>query len=151
MLALAAIRVVPQSGQTRAWLNVAVQAALPVLVARGFDWYDSALSNMRREHRQEHYFIRVLSQLASRREPWSREDARSFSSVAGEYCHFLHSHMDHERRALFEQASRALPAQVEAQLCQAFEDLDARQGPQAIGSRSALVALVEKYGPHAAN
>lgn len=117
----------------------------PVLVARGFDWYQGPLANMRREHRQEHYFIRVLSHLASQREKWSREEVRSFSSVAREFCHFLSSHMDHERQELFQPAARTLPTQVKSQLCKAFEELDARQGPQAAGSRLALGSLIEKY------
>lgn len=119
----------------------------PVLAAHGFDWYDGPLANMRREHRQEHYFIQVLTQLGSQRDAWSREDARSFVAVSRELCHFLHSHMGHEEHDLFARAARTLPADVQLGLCQAFEQLDARQGHLAAESRAAIGALVDKYPP----
>jgi uncharacterized alpha-E superfamily protein/hemerythrin-like domain-containing protein len=122
----------------------------PVLASHGFDWYDGPLANMRREHRQEHYFIQVLTQLASQRDEWSKDDARSFVSVAREFCRFLNSHMGHEQHDLFDQAARALPANVQAALCRAFEELDLRQGPLATESRAAISALIEKYPPHGA-
>jgi uncharacterized alpha-E superfamily protein/hemerythrin-like domain-containing protein len=117
----------------------------PVLVGHGFDWYDGPLSRMRREHRQEHYFIRVLSQLITQSSDWSREDARSFHSVATELCHFLHSHMDHEQHELFGQADRILPQRVKDDLQRAFHELDARQSRQAAAARAAASALVRKY------
>jgi uncharacterized alpha-E superfamily protein/hemerythrin-like domain-containing protein len=119
----------------------------PVLASHGFDWYEGPLANMRREHRQEHYFIRVLTHLATQTDDWSKDDARSFVAVAREFCHFLHAHMGHEQHDLFEQASRTLPANVQQALCRAFEELDARQRPSAAQSRAALSALVEKYVP----
>ena len=117
----------------------------PVLASHGFDWYDGPLANMRREHRQEHYFIRVLTQLASQSDAWSKDDARSFVAVAREFGHFLRSHMGHEQHDLFEQAARTLPSSVQLELCRAFEALDARQSPFAAESRAAVVALLEKY------
>lgn len=122
----------------------------PALASHGFDWYDGPLANMRREHRQEHYFIQVLTQLASQREDWSKDDARSFVGAAREFCHFLHAHMGHEEHDLFAQAARVLPANVQATLCRSFEELDARQGPLAAESRLALSALIEKYPPESA-
>jgi uncharacterized alpha-E superfamily protein len=117
----------------------------PVLASHGFDWYDGPLANMRREHRQEHYFIRVLTQLATQSDAWSKDDARSFVAVAREFGRFLYSHMGHEQHDLFAQAARTLPSSVQAELCRAFEELDARQGPLAAESAAALAALVEKY------
>jgi uncharacterized alpha-E superfamily protein/hemerythrin-like domain-containing protein len=122
----------------------------PVLAAHGFDWYDGPLAVMRREHRQEHYFIQVLTHLASQRNEWSRDDARNFVGVAGELIHFLYSHMAHEEHDLFERAARTLPANVQAALCRSFEELDARQGPLAAESRAAMTTLLEKYSTQGA-
>ncbi len=37
---------------------------LPALLEVGFDWHDGPLSAMRRDHRHEHYFLRVLTHLS---------------------------------------------------------------------------------------
>lgn len=118
----------------------------PALVAHGFDWYSGPLAVMRREHRQEHYFVRVLTHLARQRDAWSIEDARRFVSVASEFCRFLRAHMDHERRDLFEQAARALPEQAKQRLVAAFRAFDAQQDPRYALASSALDQLLGKYG-----
>lgn len=120
----------------------------PELVAGGFDWYDGPLAVMRREHRQEHHLVRLLSQLASQSGSWSSDAARSFVDVARELCHFLRGHMDHERRDLFEQAARVLSEEAKQRLLAAFRTFDARQPPQL--ASTALDELVHKYRPTAA-
>lgn len=116
---------------------------MPELVAGGFDWYDGPLAIMRREHQQEHYFIRALGHFASQHEAWSTETTRSFVSTVREFGHFMRSHMDHERRDLFEQASRALSGETKARLLTAFVDFDAKR--QVASSGPSLPDLLERY------
>jgi uncharacterized alpha-E superfamily protein/hemerythrin-like domain-containing protein len=119
---------------------------VPQLVAHGFDWHSGPLAAMRREHRQEHYFIRVLTQLATQRDDWSVEERRNFVTVATEFSRFLRAHMDHERRDLFEQASRALPSHAKNLILAAFGEFDSKM-QQLPGSISAnLDELLGKYG-----
>ena len=101
----------------------------PELVAGGFDWYDGPLAAMRREHQQEHYFVRALSHLASQQEAWSADTTRSFVSISREFCRFMRSHMDHERRDLFEQAARTLSSEAKDRLLTAFKAFDAKRQP----------------------
>jgi uncharacterized alpha-E superfamily protein/hemerythrin-like domain-containing protein len=116
----------------------------PELVAGGFDWYDGPLAVMRREHQQEHYFVRALSHLASQQEPWSAETTRSFVSIAREFCHFMRSHIDHEHRNLFEQASRSLTAEAKSRLLAAFIAFDAKRAP-VFSSGPTLDELLKRY------
>jgi uncharacterized alpha-E superfamily protein/hemerythrin-like domain-containing protein len=119
----------------------------PLLAANGFDWYEGPLAAMRRDHRREHYFIRSLTQLASQRGAWTREDAGSFVSVASEFSHFLRTHMDHEQHEVFEPAARNLPAELQAGLWLAFEEFDAKQCLVLERSWPPLERLIEKYYP----
>jgi uncharacterized alpha-E superfamily protein/hemerythrin-like domain-containing protein len=117
----------------------------PKLIENGFDWFEGPVAAMRREHRHEHFFSRVLMQLANQRAAWSAEDRRRFITDAHEFAHFLRAHMDHERRDLFEQAARRLSAQTKKLLTQAFVEFDAKQ--QSLAGLSAKVdALLRKYG-----
>ena len=101
---------------------------------------------MRREHRHEHFFLRVLHQLACQQRPWSAEDRRRFATDAREFTQFLRSHMDHERRDLFEQAARSLPAQTKRLLAQAFVDFDAKQQVAMAAAHGRVERLLLKYG-----
>jgi len=123
---------------------------VPKLIEHGFDWYEGPVAAMRREHRHEHLFITVLAQLARQRSAWSAEDSRRFATDARAFGHFLRSHMDHERRDLFDQAARSLPAQVKANLARAFIDFDARQHKELAPARSRMAALLDKYRLNAA-
>ena len=117
----------------------------PKLVEHGFDWYEGPLAAMRGEHRHEHTFLSVLGHLARQRSPWSLEDGRRFATDARALSLFLRSHMDHERRNLFEQAARALPEQVKTALTQAFDDFDSRQRQELSPTRDRMQALIRKY------
>jgi uncharacterized alpha-E superfamily protein/hemerythrin-like domain-containing protein len=117
----------------------------PKLIEHGFDWYDGPVAAMRREHRHEHLYLSVLGQLARQRSPWSLEDGRRFATDARALSHFLRSHMDHERRDLFDLAARSLPAQVKATLARAFVDFDARQRTHLAPARDRMAALIAKY------
>ncbi|HEY5374122.1 MAG TPA: alpha-E domain-containing protein [Polyangiaceae bacterium] len=120
----------------------------PVLVENGFDWSEGPVAAMRREHRHEHAFVRAILQLANQRPTWSSEDRRRFVTEAHEFAHFLRSHMDHERRDLFEQAARSLPEQTKRRLAHAFADFDAKQHSGITAASPKLDALLRKYGVH---
>jgi uncharacterized alpha-E superfamily protein/hemerythrin-like domain-containing protein len=117
----------------------------PKLVEHGFDWYDGPVAAMRREHRHEHTYLSVLGHLARQRSPWSVEDGRRFATDARALSLFLRSHMDHERRDLFDQAARALPEQVKNALARAFIAFDARQERQLAPARGRMLELIGKY------
>jgi len=117
----------------------------PKLVEHGFDWYDGPLAAMRREHRHEHTYLSVLGHLARQRSPWSLEDGRRFATDARALSLFLRSHMDHERRDLFDQAARALPEQVKSALARAFIAFDARLQRELAPVRDRMLGLISKY------
>ncbi|HEX2672784.1 MAG TPA: alpha-E domain-containing protein [Polyangiaceae bacterium] len=117
----------------------------PKLIEHGFDWYDGPVAAMRREHRHEHMFLSVLGQLGRQHSAWSAEDGRRFATDARALGHFLRSHMDHERRELFDLAARSLPDQVKQTLARAFVDFDARQEKDLAPARARMSALVRKY------
>jgi hemerythrin-like domain-containing protein len=120
----------------------------PVLIAHGFDWYRGALAAVRREHRQEHYFMRVLGQLARQNAPWSSEDGRHFASVAREFTSFQRGHMRRERDDLFDLARRILPADTQRALVAAFDRFD--REPEQVNARANLELmgrpLLDRYG-----
>jgi len=116
----------------------------PKLIEHGFDWNDGPVATMRREHRHEHTYLRVLGQLTHQRSPWSLEDGRRFAADARGLSHFLRSHMDHERRDLFDQAARSLPDQTKKALARAFIDFDARQQKDLAPARERMAALIRR-------
>lgn len=119
---------------------------MPVLLDSGFDWQDGPLAAMRRDHRQEHYFLRVLGHLSSQRGAWSEEDRRQFVSVATEFSQFLRAHMRLESRDVFEPAAKKLSLQVKADLMQDMTRFDAQSVVDLQQSLSRLDGLFQKYG-----
>lgn len=117
----------------------------PKLVEHGFDWNDGPLAAMRREHRHEHMYLSVLGQCSRQRSSWSAEDGRRFAADARALTQFLRSHMDHERRDLFDQAGRSLPEQAKRGLAKAFADFDRRQSAHSAATRAKMAALIGKY------
>jgi hemerythrin-like domain-containing protein len=101
---------------------------MPMLVRCGFDWHDGALAAVRRDHRQEHYFLRVLLHLARQTEPWSPDERRHFASVAREFTQFLRDHMRREQSELFAPAAERLTAEDKATLLAEFVAFDAQLG-----------------------
>jgi hemerythrin-like domain-containing protein len=97
----------------------------PVLVAHGFDWYDGPVATMRREHRQERYLVRVLTEIASQRGPWSREDVRRLRDVGTEFIRFMRHHMDLENREILAPARSSIPPAVQDQLLSELQRFDA--------------------------
>lgn len=116
----------------------------PELVAAGFDWYDGPLAAMRREHRQEHYFVRALSQLASETAAWSHPSTLTFVELSREFCRFMRHHMDHEQHDLFEQAARTLSVEAKDRMLAAFVSFD-RQRRELPSAGVSVEALLLKY------
>jgi hemerythrin-like domain-containing protein len=118
---------------------------MPALLSAGFDWYDGPLAEMRRDHRQEHYFLRVLTQLCGQRSAWSDEDQRRFVDVATEFTQFLRGHMRLEHREVFEPASHKLSLQAKADLMQALAQFDAATRGDVHAALERLDSLLQKY------
>ncbi len=120
----------------------------PALVEHGFDWYDGPVARMRREHRQERYLLRALSELARQRAPWSNEDVRRIRSVGRELLDFMRAHVEFENREVFGPALARLPLAVRDRLLLEFERFDAEHAAStdeaAVEAR--LRALAESYG-----
>jgi uncharacterized alpha-E superfamily protein/hemerythrin-like domain-containing protein len=115
---------------------------LPALLDAGFDWQDGPLSAMRRDHRQEHYFLRVLTHL-SRLSDWSADDRRQFSSVASEFTQFLRNHMHFENQHVFAPARQRLSPTTLASLAAALSRFDTGSSPEE--ARERLQHILAKY------
>jgi hemerythrin-like domain-containing protein len=117
---------------------------LPALLDAGFDWQDGPLSAMRRDHRQEHYFLRVLTQL-SRLHDWSAEDGRQFSSVASEFTQFLRNHMHFENHHVFAPARERLSATALASLAAELSRFNTDNGSSPEAARERLQEIFSRY------
>jgi len=98
---------------------------VPVLIANGFDWYDGPLAQMRRDHRQERYMVRVLSDLVEQDGEWSKEDRRHLVGVGREFVAFMRAHMKLENEQILAPARTRLPSEAKARLLSEFERFDA--------------------------
>lgn len=101
---------------------------------------------MRRDHRQEHYFLRVMGHLSSQRGGWSEEQRRQFVSVAAEFTQFLRAHMRLESREVFEPAAKKLSLQVKSDLMQEMARFDAQTTGDLRKSLGLLDGLFGRYG-----
>jgi uncharacterized alpha-E superfamily protein/hemerythrin-like domain-containing protein len=121
------------------------QILMPALLREGFAWNEGPLATMRRDHRQEHYFLRVLAHLSTQRTSWSHEDQRRFVGVADEFTKFLRAHMRLEQREVFEPGARLLSPEAKATLLRDFSrfDADAASGVRIAARR--LDGLLVKY------
>jgi hemerythrin-like domain-containing protein len=99
---------------------------VPVLIQHGFDWYDGPLARLRRDHRQERYLVRVLSDLSNLTAAWSREDTRCLLGVGREFISFIQAHMNLEHAEIFAPARARLPPEVQTFLLTEFERFDAQ-------------------------
>jgi hemerythrin-like domain-containing protein len=98
---------------------------VPVLVAvEGFDWNDGPLARLRRDHRQERYLLRVLSDIASQEREWSPENVRHLASIGRQFVTFIREHMRFENEAIFEPARSRLSDDVKKRLLAEFERFD---------------------------
>jgi uncharacterized alpha-E superfamily protein/hemerythrin-like domain-containing protein len=118
---------------------------VPVLLNAGFDWSDGPLATMRRDHRQEHYFLRVLTHLSGQRGAWSDEDCRQFIDVAQEFTQFLRAHMRVEHREIFAPAAGKLSTQMKASLLRDLARFDAQTRGDVRVALERLDGLFAKY------
>ena len=119
---------------------------MPALLEAGFAWDDGPLATMRRDHRQEHYFLRVLTHLGDQTSDWSEEDRRRFTSVTQEFTGFLRAHMRLEQHEVFEPASQRLSAEHQRALGEALVHFDADTGSSVGAAERRVAYLLEKYG-----
>jgi uncharacterized alpha-E superfamily protein/hemerythrin-like domain-containing protein len=119
---------------------------MPVLLENGFDWHDGPLAAIRRDHRQEHYFIRVLDHLSAQSTPWSEEDKRHFASVGAEFSGFLRAHMRLEQCQVFEPGARRLSASAKTALLAEFARFDAQSAGGLETAAARLDSLLVEYG-----
>jgi hemerythrin-like domain-containing protein len=101
---------------------------VPVLIQHGFDWYEGPLAQMRRDHRQERYLVRVLSDLANQERHWSNEDRRHLLGVGREFIAFMRGHMARENAEILGPARERLPSEAKAHLSAEFRRFDAEHG-----------------------
>jgi hemerythrin-like domain-containing protein len=114
----------------------------PFLARHGFSWDTGPLREIRDDHDQERYFMRVLEQAAGQEEPWSREDRRHAVATMRAFIEFERAHLNKENNKLFpDVAARLGGSELEAlqAALQAFDD--ERFGRE---SYEAFVALAEK-------
>jgi uncharacterized alpha-E superfamily protein/hemerythrin-like domain-containing protein len=119
---------------------------MPALLRAGFDWQDGPLATMRRDHRQEHYFLRVLTQLSVQRGDWSEEARRQFISLGREFTQFLRAHMRLEQREVFAPSEAKLSPEVKANLTQELRLFDAVNSGGVRTALDRLDCLLTKYG-----
>jgi uncharacterized alpha-E superfamily protein/hemerythrin-like domain-containing protein len=117
----------------------------PMLTAVGFDYFEGPLAAMREDHRREHYFIRILRELAAQGSAWTRADRLRFANVTQELVRFLRSHMEHEQRQLFNAADERLSEGTKATLLSAFVRFDAARQRSFAPARAALDELLPLY------
>jgi len=117
----------------------------PALAANGFDYFEGPLAAMREDHRREHYFVRVLRQLATQDSSWNRADRLRFAEVSQEFARFLRSHMEHEQRHLFSAADVRLTPETKATLTRAFVRFDAARQRSFDPARAAIDELLPLY------
>ncbi|HSU39289.1 MAG TPA: alpha-E domain-containing protein [Polyangiaceae bacterium] len=122
------------------------QILIPALVREGFAWHDGPLASMRNDHRQEHYFLRVLTHLCGQEAAWSPEDHRRFLSVTQEFVPFLRAHMRLEQREVFEPGARLLGSEVKAALARDLCRFDAQTAGGVRAAALRLDSLLVKYG-----
>jgi hemerythrin-like domain-containing protein len=120
---------------------------VPVLIQHGFDWYDGPLARMRRDHRQERYLVRVLSDLASQEKPWSSEDQRHLLGVGREYIAFMRGHMARENADILGPAQERLSKEAKAHLSAEFRRFDAEHvaSTDYAAKREQIDTLLQKH------
>ena len=115
---------------------------MPALLGLGFDWHDGPLAAVRRDHRQEHYFLRVLNHLARQLDAWSGEDRRQFVGISREFTEFLRGHMRREQGEIFAPASLRLTPGERERLVAAFTAFDRSAGGGMEAARARLDAAL---------
>jgi hemerythrin-like domain-containing protein len=80
----------------------------PFLARRGFAWDSGPLREIRADHDQERYFMRVLEQAAGQDAPWSREDRRHAVATVRAFAEFQRGHQDKENRVLLPRVKEQL-------------------------------------------
>ena len=124
---------------------------LPSLARSGVEWQHGALAQSRREHRQQRYLVRVLSQLAKQEDAYGPEALRRVASQARAFSTHMRAHLNMEDDRLFPLMDGLSPEQREQleNALDAFDDspLSADALSHARESVAALVARYATRGP----
>jgi hemerythrin-like domain-containing protein len=84
---------------------------MPLLVQHGLAWDESPIEEIRRDHEQEDYLVRVVEQGALQDEAWSAEDRRHAVRSIEALVAFERAHIQREEATLY-LAAEELPADV---------------------------------------
>jgi len=84
---------------------------MPLLVRHGFAWDESPLEEIRRDHEQEDYLLRVIEHGARQDGVWSAEDRRHVVRSIQALVEFERGHIQREEATIY-RAAEELPADV---------------------------------------
>ncbi len=99
---------------------------LPALVTCGFGWDSGPVARVRKDHDQENYLSRVLSQAAAQSATWTAQDRRQALDVIRNFIEFELEHMDREESVLYKAAAERLSAEIISDMDRRFSELEAR-------------------------
>jgi hemerythrin-like domain-containing protein len=85
---------------------------MPALVQHGLAWDEPALQEIRRDHEQEDYLLRVIEQAALQEGVWSAEDRRHAVRSIRALVDFERRHIQKEETSLYPVAERLLSAEA---------------------------------------
>ena len=85
---------------------------MPALVQHGLAWDESPLEEIRRDHEQADYLLRVVQQGALQDGAWSPEDRRHVVRSIRALVEFERGHMQREEAALYPAAEKTLSADM---------------------------------------
>jgi hemerythrin-like domain-containing protein len=83
---------------------------MPALVQHGLAWDEAPLQEIRRDHEQEDYLLRVIDQAALQVGVWSAEDRRHAVRSIRALVDFERKHIQKEETSLYPVAERLLSA-----------------------------------------
>ena len=83
---------------------------MPVLVQHGLAWDESPLQEIRQDHEQEDYLLRVIDHAALQDGVWSAEDRRHAVRSLRALVDFERKHMQKEETSLYPAAEQVLSA-----------------------------------------
>jgi hemerythrin-like domain-containing protein len=85
---------------------------MPALVEHGLAWDEAPLQDIRRDHEQEDYLLRVIEQAALQEGVWSAEDRRHAVRSIQALVDFERKHIQKEETLLYPEAERLLSAKA---------------------------------------
>ena len=100
---------------------------LPALVRAGCSWDLGPISQVREEHNQERYLLRVLHQAAAQEQPWSRGDRRHHAAAMRAFIEFQRAHIAKEEDILYPIAVERLSKIQLTEVCRQLAAFDCKR------------------------